>query len=305
MKAVEPKEPLRISDSVLALVGGTPLVRLQRVTDVLNPGVEVWVKLEFMNPGGSVKDRAGVWMLLDGIERGLLTRERRVIDATSGNTGVALAMGGAALGYGVTLVMPENVTPQRIAIVRAYGAEIVFSDPMEGTDGAIRKCDAIVGADPAKWYRPDQYRNEANPDAHVRTTAPEILAQTGGRLTHFVAGIGTSGTIMGTARGLKKANPKIRCYAAEPSESLHGLEGLKHMATSIVPSIWHPETLDGIVSVTTDAGWDMAEALNREEGIPASHSGGAAVVAALEIARNLDEGLVVTVLPDSFERYPE
>ena len=298
-------EKLGIANSVIDLVGATPLVKLQRVVDGLKPGVEVWAKVEFMNPGGSVKDRAGVRLLLDGIERGLLTRDRRVIDATSGNTGVALAMAGAALGFGVTLVMPKNVTPQRKAIVKAYGADVIFSDPMEGSDGAIRKCDAIVAENPARWYRPDQYRNEANPEAHVRTTGPEILAQTDGRVTHFVAGIGTSGTVMGTSRFLKKAKRGVKCYAAEPEESLHGLEGLKHMATSIIPSIWDPKILDGILPVTTDAGWDMAERLNREEGIPASHSGGAAVVAALEIAKMLEEGLVVTVLPDSFERYPE
>jgi len=299
------REPLTIAGSVLELVGATPLVKLQRVGDGLNPGVEVWAKLEFMNPGGSVKDRAGVRLLLDGIERGLLTRDRRVIDATSGNTGIALAMAGAALGFGVTLIMPGNVTPQRRAIVKAYGAEVIFSDPMEGTDGAIRKCDAIVAENPAKWYRPDQYKNEANPMAHEKTTGPEILAQTDGRVTHFVAGIGTSGTVMGASRFLKREKPGVMCYAAEPAESLHGLEGLKHMATSIVPAIWHPEEIDGVISVTTDAGWDMADRIRREEGIPAAHSGGAAVVAALEIARALDEGLVVTVLPDSFERYPE
>ena len=306
--AVETKparEKLRIAGSVIELVGATPLVRLQRVTDVLKPGVELWAKVEFMNPGGSVKDRAGVRLLLDGIERGLLTREKRVIDATSGNTGVALAMAGAAMGYGVTLVMPENVTPQRKAIVRAYGAEIVFSDPMEGSDGAIRTCDEIVAKEPSKWYRPDQYRNPANPEAHFRTTGPEILAQTDGRVTHFVAGIGTSGTIMGTSRFLKKEKPAVKCFAAEPAEPLHGLEGLKHMATSIVPSIWAPESLDGIISVSTDAGWQMSDRLVREEGIPGGHSSGAAVVAALEVARELDEGLVVTLLPDSFERYPE
>ena len=298
------KEKLSIASSVLELVGATPLVRLQRVTDGLTPGVEVWAKVEYLEPGGSVKDRAGVRMLLDGIERGLLTRSRRVIDATSGNTGIALAMAGAALGYPVTLVMPENATPQRKAIARAFGAEIVFSDPMEGTDGAIRKCDEIVAAEPAKWFRPDQYKNEANPEAHLRTTGPEVWEQTEGRVTHFVAGIGTTGTLMGTTRYLRSRSPKIRCIAAEPAEPLHGLEGLKHMATAIVPAIWHPEEVDEILPVATEDGWAMAERLAREEGIPASHSGGAAAFAALVIARRLQEGLVVTVLPDSFERYP-
>ncbi len=298
------RDDLAIAGSVLELTGATPLIRLQRVADGLAPGVEVWAKREYLNPGGSVKDRAGVRLLLDGIERGALTRQRRVIDATSGNTGIALAMAGAALGYSVTLVMPENVTPQRIAIVRKLGAEIVFSDPMEGSDGAIRRCDAIVAAEPERWFRPDQYRNEANPEAHVRTTGPEIVAQTGGRVTHFVAGIGTSGTVMGTTRFLKRHDPRILCYAAEPSDALHGLEGWKHMASSIVPSIWHPERLDGVVPVTTDEGWDMAERLCTEEGIPASHSSGGAVAAALRVAASLEDGVVVTVLPDSFERYP-
>lgn len=295
---------LEIAGSVLELVGGTPLVRLRRVTDGLKPGVELHVKLEYLNPGGSVKDRAGLRLLLDGIEKGTLAKGRRVIDATSGNTGIALAMAGAALGYPVTLVMPENVTPQRRKIVEALGAEIVFSDPMEGSDGAIRRCDEIVAADPSKWYRPDQYRNEANPAAHFRTTGPEVWEQTGGRITHFVAGIGTTGTLMGTTRFLRMQPRKVRCIAAEPAEALHGLEGLKHMATAIVPAIWKPEEVDEIVSVATESGWDMAERLAREEGIPASHSGGAAVWVALEVAKKLDEGVVVTVLPDSFERYP-
>ena len=293
-----------IRDSVLELVGGTPLVRLRRVTEGLAAGVEVHAKLEYLNPGGSVKDRAGVRMLLDGIERGGLTPGKRVIDATSGNTGIALAMAGAALGHPVTLVMPENVTPQRKAIVRALGAEIVFTDPLEGTDGAIRRCDEIVGAEPGRWFRPDQYRNEGNPEAHLRTTGPEIWEQTGGRITHFVAGIGTTGTLMGTTRYLRSVSRAIRCIAAEPAESMHALEGLKHMATAIVPPIWRPEEVDEIVPVATEAGWDMAERLAGEEGIPASHSGGAAVWVALDVAKRLESGVVVTVLPDSFERYP-
>lgn len=297
-------ERLEIADSVLELVGGTPLVRLRRVTDGLKPGVELHVKLEYLNPGGSVKDRPGLRLLLDGIEKGTLTKGRRVIDATSGNTGIALAMAGAALGYPVTLVMPRNITPQRRKIVEALGAEIVPSDPMEGSDGAIRRCDEIVAADPSKWYRPDQYKNEANPEAHFRTTGPEVWEQTGGRITHFIAGIGTTGTLIGTARFLRGRPRKVRCIAAEPAEALHGLEGLKHMASAIVPAIWKPEEIDEIVSVATESGWDMAERLAREEGIPASHSGGAAVWVALEIAKKLDEGVLVTVLPDSFERYP-
>jgi S-sulfo-L-cysteine synthase (O-acetyl-L-serine-dependent) len=301
---VKKLDRLEIAGSVLELTGGTPLVQLRRVTDGLRPGVEVHAKLEYLNPGGSVKDRAGLRLLLDGIEKGTLTKGRRVIDATSGNTGIALAMAGAALGYPVTLVMPENVTPQRRKIVAALGAEVVFSDPMEGSDGAIRRCDEIVAADPSKWYRPDQYKNEANPQAHYRTTGPEVWEQTGGRITHFVAGIGTTGTLIGTARFLRTQPRKVRCVAAEPAEALHGLEGLKHMATAIVPAIWKPEEIDEIVPVATESGWDMAERLAREEGIPASHSGGAAVWVALEVAKKLDEGVVVTVLPDSFERYP-
>ena len=299
-----PREKLAIASSVLELVGATPIVRLQRVVDGLAPGVEVWAKLEYLNPGGSVKDRAGLRLLVDGIERGLLTKEKRVIDATSGNTGIALAMAGAALGYRITLVMPENATAQRKAIAKRFGAEIVETDPMEGTDGAIRRCDEIVAAEPDKWYRPDQYKNEANPEAHFRTTGPEIWEQTQGRVTHFVAGIGTSGTIMGTGRFLKKQRPGLQVIAAEPAEALHGLEGMKHMASAIVPTLWKPEEVDEILSVTTESAWEMSERLARDEGIPASHSGGAAVVAALKVARKLEEGVVVTVLPDSFERYP-
>ncbi len=295
-------EPLTIVPSAIDLVGNTPLVRLRRVVDSLAAGVELWAKLEYLEPGGSVKDRAALRLILDGIEKGHLTKGKRIVDATSGNTGIALAMLGAALGVGVTLVMPANASPARKAIARAYGAELVESDPLEGSDGAIRACDALVAGDPSRWFRPDQYRNEANPEAHVRTTGPEIFEQTGGRITHFVAGIGTSGTVMGTSRYLKSRNPAVRCYAAEPSEPFHGLEGWKHMATAIVPTIWRPETLDGIVPVATEAAWEMADRLAREEGIPASHSAGGAVVAALAVAAGLQEGVVVTILADSFER---
>ncbi|MCS6798858.1 MAG: pyridoxal-phosphate dependent enzyme [Myxococcota bacterium] len=263
-------------DGVVDAIGQTPLVRLRRVGREV-PGVEIWLKLEFFNPGGSVKDRAARQMLLDAVADGRLTRERRIIDSTSGNTGVAYAMLGAALGYGVTLVMPANVSAARKNITRAYGAELVFSDPMEGSDGAIRKVREMVAQQPERWFYPDQYSNPSNPLAHYLGTGREILDQIGDRITHFVAGLGTSGTMMGTTRRLREHRRRIHCVAVEPAEPLHGLEGLKHMATSIVPAIYDPSLPDEILAVGTEEGWELAERLAREEGLHVGHSTGANV----------------------------
>ncbi len=296
-----------VMPGVASLVGRTPLVELHLDADQ-RPGVRVFAKLEYFNPGGSVKDRAAHQIIEDALARGDLSPGKTLIDSTSGNTGIAYAWLGAALGVKVALVMPENVSLARKQIVAAYGAEVIYSDPMEGSDGAIRHVRRLVEADPARYFYPDQYSNESNPRAHERTTAPEIWEQTGGTVTHFVCGIGTGGTVMGTGRGLKAFNPKIAAIAVEPAEPLHGLEGLKHMPTSLVPAIYREQELDEKLSVTTDEGWDMADRL-AGEGLLVGHSSGAALVGALLIARRLASqsvpGAVVTLFPDRADRYFE
>jgi len=246
------------SSSIVDQIGGTPLIRLQHLEP--RPGVEIWAKAEFMNPGGSVKDRAALQMIKDGIASGALTADKTLIDSTSGNTGVAYSLVGAALGFRVALVMPENVSAARKQITQAYGTEIIYSSPMEGSDGAIKLVRELVAKNPEKYFYPDQYSNEANPRAHYLGTGAEILQQTGGRVTHFVAGIGTSGTVMGTGRRLKEARRDIQIVAVEPDDALHGLEGLKHMGSSIVPKIWRPnECVDRILAMPTEEAWDVAE----------------------------------------------
>jgi cysteine synthase B len=295
-------------ESVARLVGSTPLVRLRRIAEGL-PGVRIHAKCEFMNPGGSVKDRAALGMIEAALRDGRLGRGRTLVDSTSGNTGVAYAWICAALGLRCALVMPRNVSAARRRISAAYGAELVFSDPLEGSDGAIRKVRELVAAEPDRWFYPDQYSNPENPRAHERGTAVEIAEALDGRVAAFVAGVGTSGTAMGTSRGLRALAPGVRCFAVEPAEPLHGPEGLKHMASSLVPGIWNPAELDGVLPVETAAGWAMAERLGREEGLRVGHSGGAAVAGALEIARRMaaagETGDVVTVLPDRADRYFE
>lgn len=301
---IEGRHPPRRVEGLIELVGNTPLVRLGAVTEGLSDQVEVWVKLESMNPGGSVKDRPARQILLDALERGDLGEGRVLIDATSGNTGIAYSMLGAALGIEVHLVMPENVSPQRKQIVEAYGAKIIYSDPLEGSDGAIRLAQRICEEDKAgRYFYADQYSNPSNPRAHELTTAPEIWAQTGGRITHFVSCTGTSGTVMGTGRGLKQFNPAIQVCGGQPADSFHGLEGLKHMPSSIQPAIYDEEALDRILWIDTEDGWDMAETLARREGLACGNSAGANVVAALKVARGLDEGVVVTVICDHADRY--
>ena len=291
--------------SVLDLIGGTPLVRLHRIEP--RPGIEIWGKCEFCNPGGSVKDRPAYQMIQDAIASGALRPGKVIIDSTSGNTGVAYSMIGAALGYPVTLVMPENVSAARKQITSAYGTKLVFSSPLEGSDGAIRLVRELVAAEPDKYFYPDQYSNESNPRAHYLGTGGEILAALGDRLTHFVAGIGTSGTAMGTGRRLHEHSRQIQVVAVEPDDALHGLEGLKHMASSIVPAIWRPEeSIDEIMPMPTDEGWDMAERLAREEGLFVGHSAGGAVAAALHLASRVpppEKACIVAILPDRGDRY--
>ena len=290
--------------SVLDLIGNTPLLEISRLTaGLLRPGVRIFAKLEGFNPGGSVKDRAARKMIEVGLARGQLRPGKTIIDSTSGNTGIALAMVGSALGYPVELVMASNVSQERKRIIAAFGAKVVFSDPLEGSDGAILLCRELIARDPERYFKPDQYNNEANPQAHFETTGPEIWRQTGGAISHFIAGIGTSGTLMGTGRYLKGRNPAIRAIAAEPADAMHGLEGLKHMASSIVPGIYHEEQLDGKVPVETEDAYDMVYALGQVEGLLVGQSSGAAMVAALKVARELREGCVVTVFPDAGDKY--
>lgn len=288
---------------ILDLIGNTPLVELRCVRDQLAAGVKLYGKLEGYNPSGSVKARAAWNMVRQGLESGALAPGKTIFDSTSGNTGIALAMIGAALGYPVKLVMPENVSKERKRVLAAYGAEIVYSSPLEGADGAIVMAREMYAADPDRYFKPDQYNNEANSEAHYRTTGPEVFEQTGGRVTHFVATIGTGGTVMGTGRYLKERNPDIQVIAVEPDDAFHGIEGLKHMESSIVPGIWHPEQLDRKVGVATDAAYDMVYRLAADDGLLVGQSCGAAVVGAVEVARDLESACVVTVLPDLGDRY--
>jgi S-sulfo-L-cysteine synthase (O-acetyl-L-serine-dependent) len=298
--------PNRRLESVVDAVGDTPLLRLNKVTRNLE-GVEVWAKLEFANPGGSVKDRPALRMMLDALADGRLTRDKVLIDSTSGNTGVAYALFGAVLGVRVRLVMPANVSKARKDITESFGAEIVKSDPMEGSDGAIRLARELVEKEPDRYFYPDQYSNPSNWRAHYDGTGREILDALGERLTHFVAGLGTTGTMMGCTKRLKEHPRPIECIAVEPAEALHGLEGLKHLPTSLVPAIYDPALPDRTLFVRTDDGWDMADRLAREEGLHVGHSAGANLFAALQIAEELVKarrgGCVVAIVPDRGDRY--
>ena len=293
-------------ESVVDAVGNTPLVRLRNVT-ANAPDVPVYTKLEMCNPGGSVKDRPALRMIQQAVLDGRLTPDKILIDSTSGNTGVAYSLYGAALGVKVRLVMPSNVSRPRKDIARAFGTEIVYSDPLEGSDGAIRRVRELVAEDPGRYFYPDQYANPDNPRAHYEGTGREILEALGDRITHFVAGLGTTGTMMGTTRRLKEHVRPIRCIAVEPSEALHGLEGLKHMASSLVPPIYDPSVPDEIFRVTTEDGWDMADLLARKEGLHVGHSSGANVFAAVKTAEELQRtgegGCVVVIVCDRGDRY--
>lgn len=293
----------RAPATILDQIGGTPLLGLTRVTRGLRPSVEVYLKAEWFNPGGSVKDRPVLRMILDAERDGRLTAGKTLLDSTSGNAGIAYAMIGAVKGYPVELVMPANASEERKRVIAAYGARIVVSDPLEGSDGAILLAREIHGRDPARYVKLDQYNNPSNWRAHYDTTGPEILEQTGGRVTHFVAGLGTTGTLMGVGRRLHEANPRIEVVGVEPDAPLHGLEGLKHLATSIVPGIYDPSVHDQKLTVSTDAAYAMARRLSREEGLFVGESTGAAVEAALAVARDLREGVVVVIAPDGGDRY--
>ncbi len=297
-----------ILGSIAEAVGDTPLVRLRRIEEQAH-GTEIWAKLEFMNPGGSVKDRPALQMILDAEAAGVLEPGMSIIDSTSGNTGVALALYGAARGYRVVLVMPENVSSARKNMLRAFGAEIVYSDPMEGSDGAILAVRRMVSEHPGRYLYTNQYANPSNPRAHYLHTAEEIIRVLGDRLTHFVAGIGTSGTVMGNGRRLREHSQRIQIIGVEPDDEFHGLEGLKYIRTSIVPDIYDESVLHRTIFLDTDRGWNVSEMLANEEGLLVGHSAGAAVAAAMQVADELysegKTGVIACVLPDHASRYVE
>lgn len=316
MSAITPKLTPRgsrqlLGNKQLERVGNTPLLRLETIAAGL-AGVQILGKAEWMNPGGSVKDRAALNIVLEAERAGHLRAGRTLLDATSGNTGIAYAMIGAARGFPVTLCVPSNVSVERKRVLRAYGAEIVFTDPNDGSDGAIRRAQELYAADPEKYFYADQYSNDANWRAHYHTTANEICKQTEGRVTHFVATLGTSGTFVGCTRRLRELNPKIECISLQPDSPFHGLEGLKHMATAIVPRIYDPSLADADLAISTEAAYAMLKRLAREEGLLVGISSGAAVVGALQVAQRLErsgwiedhgEAVIVTVFPDSADKY--
>jgi cysteine synthase B len=298
-------EPGRAGQSLLDQIGNTPLLRLERVGSEF-ANVEFYAKAEWFNPGGSVKDRPALSMIQAGLASGALRPGKTIIDATSGNTGIAYAMIGAVLGYPVKLCLPDSASPERKRILAAFGAELVITPGDLGTDGAIRKAHEIVAADPEKYFYPDQYSNPANWQAHYRTTANEIWEQTSGRLTHFVAALGTSGTFVGTTRRLKELNPAIRCVSLQPDASFHGLEGWKHMATAIRPAIYNERLADENLGISTESAYRLVKRLAREEGLLVSPSSAAALLGCFEVAARIpkqEKAVVVTVLADSASKY--
>ncbi len=284
------------------LVGKTPLLRLGNIAAQAG-GVEICAKAEWFNPGGSVKDRPALSMIVDGERAGLLTKEKIILDATSGNTGIAYAWIGAARGYRVRLALPQNASEERKRILKSYGAELILTSPLEGSDGAIREARRLYAENPDLYFYPDQYNNPANWQAHYETTAPEIWEQTSGRITHFVAGLGTSGTFMGTGRRLKEFNPEIKIIAFQPDSPFHGLEGLKHMETAIVPGIYDSSLADENYEISTEEAHEYTRLLGKQEGLLVGVSSGAALVCALKVASKLNSGLIVTIFPDGGDKY--
>jgi cysteine synthase B len=300
-----PPTPQRIGTDLLSLVGNTPLIPIQRILarEGVAPSVEIYAKLEAANPGGSVKDRPILRMILDAERDGRLAPGQTLLDSTSGNAGIAYAMIGAVRGYRVTLVVPANVSEERKGILRAYGAEVILSDPLEGSDGAIMEARRLLAQTPGRYVYLDQYNNPSNWRAHYDGTGAEILTQTHGRITHVVAGVGTSGTVIGVGRRLREVNPAIEIIAVEPDDAFHAIEGLKHLPTAIVPGIYDPGVPHRTLRVATDAAYAMTRRLASEEGIFVGPSAGAALVGALAVARVLSEGVVVVVFPDAGDRY--
>jgi cysteine synthase B len=295
-----------LGSTILERIGNTPLLRLENLADGLE-GIQILGKAEWNNPGGSIKDRAASSIVTDAMRRGLIGDGKGLLDATSGNTGIAYAMLGAALNFPVTLCMPSNVSPERKKYLSAYGAEIIWTSPADGSDGAIRKARELAAAEPERYFYADQYSNDENWRAHYRTTANEIWEQTDGQITHFVAGLGTSGTFMGTTRRLKELNPAVKCISMQPDAAFNGLEGLKHMATAIVPRIYDPALADANIDMDTEVAYRYARRLGRRHGILVGVSAAAAVAAAVQVGRQEAaagrEAVIVTILPDSAEKY--
>ncbi len=293
----------RDAPDVLRQVGNTPLIELRKIFSSSPNSIRVFAKAEWFNPGGSVKDRAALAMILNALNSGQLNGEKRILDATSGNTGIGYAWIGASLGIGVTLCIPKNASPERIKMLKAFGVELILTDPLEGTDGAIVRARALAETHPEKYHYLDQYNNPVNPLAHYFTTAVEILRDTQRQITHFVACLGTSGTFVGTTKRLREELPFIRAIAVQPDSPFHGIEGVKHMESAIVPGIFDPNLADDTIFVSTDEAQEMTLRLAREEGILVGVSSGAAVAASAKLAESIDEGCIVTILPDRGERY--
>ncbi len=309
MEALQVKEKIRerkvlrgSRPSLLVRVGNTPLIPIRNLTKHLR-GVQIYAKAEWLNPGGSVKDRAALRIIEDGEQSGKLTRDKIILDSTSGNTGIAYAMIGAVKGYRVELVIPANVSEERKRTLEAYGAKVLCTDPLMGSDGALLEAERIYRKNPVKYFKGDQYNNPSNWRAHYETTGPEILYQSRGRVTHFVAGVGTSGTLIGTGRRLKEFNPEIKIFGVQPDSGFHGIEGLKHMETAIRPGIYEEAILDGTFHVKTEEAYEMATRLSREEGLWVGPSSGAAFWASMKLAESLGRGMIVTIFPDSGGRY--
>ncbi|MEW6286065.1 MAG: cysteine synthase family protein [Chloroflexota bacterium] len=290
-------------DGLTAHVGNTPLLPLRRLTRDLSPLTQIFAKAEWFNPGGSVKDRPALNIIQTALANGDLGKGKRLLDSTSGNMGISYATFGAALGIPVTIVIPANASPERMSILKALGAELILSDPLEGSDGAILKARELAAQYPDLYWYADQYNNPANWQAHYKSTGPEILQQTNGHITHFVAGLGTSGTLMGTSRYLREHLPHVKIISFQPDAPFHGLEGLKHMPTAIKPGIYDQSVADEQIEVQTEAAHEMVRRLAREEGLFVGISSGAAAVAALRVASKLREGIVVTIFPDAGYKY--
>ncbi len=292
-----------IDNNILDTIGKTPLICLHDISESINKNVKMYAKLEGYNPAGSVKDRAALQMIKDAEEAGLLTKDKTIIDSTSGNTGIAYAMIAAVKGYKTKIVIPENASIERKKIIAGFGADIVYSSPFESSDGAIKLAKEIYNQNPDRYYMPDQYNNPSNWKAHYLTTGPEIIQQTKGKITHFIAGLGTTGTIMGTGKALRAFNPDIKIIAIEPDDAMHGIEGLKHMKSSLVPGIYDQNFPDETVYVNTEKAYEMVKKITTLEGLPIGHSSGAAMVGALQVAKRLEEGIIVVIFPDGGDRY--
>jgi len=298
---------LRVYDKILKLIGNTPLCKLEKVPakHCIKDSVKIYAKLEFFNPGGSIKDRAALSIILSAIKSGALTPDKTILDATSGNMGVSYSMIAAVLGYRCKMLVPANTNAKKVALMKAYGAEVLYTNPVDGLDGAIKKARELYEQDPNAYFYANQYDNEANWIAHYMTTGPEVIKQTEGRLTHFIAGVGTSGTLMGAGTKLKEFNPNIKLVEVQPDSRFHKIEGLKHMDTSIRPKIYNESLSDMRINVSTNEAYEMVKELARTEGLLVGISSGAVLAATLKVARELKEGLLVVIFPDGGERYVE